>query len=102
MPKRIITHAEFFEAQQCRAKTIHAIHIGRLVRPKRCEECGKKCRPEIAHYNYQEPYRVRWLCKRCHEDWDKNVPKRPPKPRDRLLRTKRAPSFANKDDEFLA
>ncbi|MCC7409315.1 MAG: hypothetical protein IT442_14715 [Phycisphaeraceae bacterium] len=32
-------------------------------------------RIEAAHFNYDEPLRVRWLCCSCHRRWDKRHPK---------------------------
>jgi hypothetical protein len=52
------------------------ILTGRLHRPTICEECGASARRiEAAHYNYDEPLRVRWLCRSCHVRWDKYDPK---------------------------
>lgn len=48
-----------------------AIQSGLLVRPEACEECGKACRPEAAHADYDRPLEVRWLCRQCHARFDK-------------------------------
>ena len=49
---------------------------GKVVRPAACEQCGKtKCRIEAAHYDYDLPLLVRWLCVSCHRKWDKEQPK---------------------------
>ena len=60
-----------------RAQRILRYHIqtDHIVRPKACENCGFIGRIEGAHYNYQEPLRVRWLCRSCHVKWDKANPK---------------------------
>jgi hypothetical protein len=52
------------------------ILAGHVTRPSICEECGAADRPiEGAHYNYDEPLRVRWLCRSCHVRWDRREPK---------------------------
>ena len=52
------------------------IQAGNIIRPATCEECGATGRPiEGAHFNYDEPLRVRWLCISCHRQWDKREPK---------------------------
>lgn len=45
-----------------------AIRDGTLVRPHRCEWCGKECKPEAHHPSYAEEdwLNVVWLCKKCH------------------------------------
>jgi hypothetical protein len=49
---------------------------GNLIRPARCEECDASSRRiEAAHYDYDQPLRVRWLCRSCHVRWDKRQPK---------------------------
>ena len=54
----------------------YSVSIGKLIRPDTCEQCGKtKCRIEAAHYNYDFPLMVRWLCVSCHRKWDKEHPK---------------------------
>lgn len=57
------------------AAVAQAIASGTLVRPSLCEECGKPCEPDAAHFNYRELLRVRWLCKSCHSTWDLAEPK---------------------------
>ena len=52
-----------------------AIKAGDLVRPGACEECGKQCKPDAAHYDYADRFRVRWLCRSCHTTWDAGNPK---------------------------
>lgn len=47
-----------------------------MARPTTCESCGTTGRRiEAAHYTYDEPLRVRWLCRSCHVRWDKQEPK---------------------------
>ena len=57
------------------AKLNWAIKNGRIVRPDRCEQCGKVCKPDGAHYDYSRPFEVRWLCRSCHVLWDISDPK---------------------------
>lgn len=55
-----------------------AYHIkaGNIQRPTVCEECKASDRKiEAAHFNYDEPLRVRWLCRSCHVRWDRAEPK---------------------------
>jgi hypothetical protein len=52
-----------------------ALIDGILVRPKSCELCKKECKPDAAHSDYSQPLMVRWLCRRCHNRWDKESPK---------------------------
>ena len=52
------------------------VKAGALVRPMRCEECGTESnRIEAAHFDYAQPLRIRWLCRRCHVVWDRREPK---------------------------
>ena len=58
------------------ALVFRAIQRGDLVRPSRCEACDRTgVMIEAAHYNYEEPLRVRWLCRSCHKRWDRAQPK---------------------------
>lgn len=63
------------EARRAQRRIAYAIGKGDIVRPDTCEECGVKSRIEAAHYNYNEPLRVRWLCRSCHSKWDYKQPK---------------------------
>jgi len=43
-----------------------AVRRGDIVRPSACSKCGVSCKPHGHHPNHDRPYRVRWLCARCH------------------------------------
>ena len=43
-----------------------AIAKGSLERLPYCENCGKWCKVEAHHFDYEEPLNVQWLCKKCH------------------------------------
>lgn len=47
-----------------------AIRSGSLAK-KPCEICGD-AKSEAHHDNYNEPLKVRWLCKTCHTEWHIN------------------------------
>jgi len=51
------------------------VQAGHIIRPNTCEQCGVVAKIEGAHFNYDEPLRVRWLCRSCHVRWDKAEPK---------------------------
>jgi len=52
------------------------VQAGHIVRPSACEQCGRTgCRIEGAHYRYDQPLRVRWLCVPCRRRWDQAEPK---------------------------
>ena len=46
-----------------------AVKKGTLIRPDKCEECGKSCIPHGHHDDYTKLLDVRWLCIQCHEKW---------------------------------
>lgn len=53
-----------------------AIRSGLLVRSSECDFCGKSSgRIFGAHHDYRKPLDVKWLCGRCHQQWDRLVPK---------------------------
>lgn len=56
-------------------RVYYAVKDGRLVRPSACENCGAEGRIEAAHSDYSRPLDVRWLCRRCHREWDSREPK---------------------------
>jgi len=63
------------EAKRAQRRVAYAIQKGVLVRPKKCSNCGKKVKTEAAHYDYKKPLQVKWLCSKCHNEWDKKYPK---------------------------
>ena len=64
-----------------KARSAHSLvryHVlaGHLVRPNACAECGAAGRRlEAAHFDYNDPLRIRWLCIPCHRRWDAAEPK---------------------------
>lgn len=52
-----------------RAKVRYAVKTGRIVKPEKCEVCGKRYkRIEGHHPDYSKPLEVIWLCTGCHAD----------------------------------
>jgi len=45
----------------------NAIKSGKLVKPKKCEQCGEIKPVEAHHQNYDKPLEIRWLCRECHK-----------------------------------
>ena len=43
-----------------------ALQNGDLIRPCRCQECGKDCFPDAHHEDYSKPLDIMWLCDSCH------------------------------------
>lgn len=62
-------------ARRSVSRTASMIRQGRLVRPDRCEKCGRVGKVHAAHHDYDKPLDVRWLCPVCHGKWDKAEPK---------------------------
>ena len=50
-----------------RTKLNQALKNGKIKRGP-CEVCGAE-KAEAHHDNYNEPLKVRWLCKSCHTKW---------------------------------
>lgn len=48
-----------------------AILSGKLQRPAICEKCQIKTIVEAHHMDYSKPLDVKWLCKHCHVQADK-------------------------------
>lgn len=72
---RRVTHKTVTKARSAQSLLAYHIKAGNIIRPKSCEACGEEGRIEGAHYNYDEPLKVRWLCRSCHVRWDKAEPK---------------------------
>jgi len=54
------------ERDRARTQLSKAIKFGDLRRPKFCDNCGKGCKPEGHHDNYDEALVISWLCRSCH------------------------------------
>jgi len=58
--------------KNCHLKLGRAVKTGKIVKPNICSACDKiNERIEAHHDDYDRPYEVRWLCKRCHQIADK-------------------------------
>jgi hypothetical protein len=58
--------ASFLEKREVHRKYGKALRDGVLIRPNHCEECGKECKPDGHHDDYNKPFEVVWLCGSCH------------------------------------
>lgn len=54
------------EKLRVRAVTNQAVKDGRIVKPLLCKRCRKYVPLEKHHPDYSDPYRVDWLCPKCH------------------------------------
>jgi len=61
------------ELHNCRARTIFAIKMGKLIRPNNCSKCNIECKPEAHHPDYENHLYVKWLCKQCHVNFHKEL-----------------------------
>ena len=70
LPKRRAYDARRRAVSQKRIKASKAVEkaikAGTLIRPDECSECGKKCKPDGHHDDYDKQLDVRWLCRVCH------------------------------------
>ncbi len=49
-----------------------ALKNGKLIRPRHCVKCGKECKPDGHHEDYNKPLDVIWWCRSCHITHHKN------------------------------
>lgn len=57
--------------QTCAKQIVYFMKKMGILYPKPCECCG--CEKTQAHHDdYNFPWKVRWLCKKCHDEWHKN------------------------------
>lgn len=43
-----------------------SVKSGTIMRPDKCSECGKSCKPDGHHVDYNQPLDVIWICRACH------------------------------------
>ena len=44
-----------------------AVARGEIVKPKKCQQCGRKTRLSGHHEDYSKVFEVVWLCSSCHK-----------------------------------
>jgi ribosomal protein S27AE len=49
-----------------RVQLENAIRAGKIIRPNFCTSCGSNARIEAHHRDYDKPFDVVWLCRKCH------------------------------------
>lgn len=60
--------SEYSLKQNARKKVLRAVKSGKLIKPTKCESCGKETALEAHHSDYNKPLEVKWFCKQCHEN----------------------------------
>lgn len=61
------------EKHRARKAVAQAISTGELLRPDKCDQCSRPCKPQAHHDDYDNPLAVRWLCSGkdgCHSKAD--------------------------------
>ena len=58
--------ARNIQKRQCQSKLTNAVRDNKIVRPTTCECCGSVCETQAHHWDYSQPFCVRWLEKDCH------------------------------------
>lgn len=54
------------QATNARRMVSNAIKRGFVIRPKNCEACGRDARIYGHHDDYNEPFKIKWVCGSCH------------------------------------
>ena len=61
--------------EKARAKShiAYLISAGKITRPSTCSSCGKLCKPDGHHFDYDKPSKVIWLCRSCHKSTHRQI-----------------------------
>jgi hypothetical protein len=49
-----------------RSKLRYAVKVGKIIKPKVCQECSEPGELQGHHEDYTKPLDVDWLCRQCH------------------------------------
>lgn len=83
------------------AEYTKALRTGELIRPDKCELCGKHCKPHGHHKDYNKALDVMWLCSLCHrKEHKKNTPKQQGYHREYDIRIKAAKRWWTRFDKW--
>ena len=61
-----IQRVKFPEKNKARKLVFTALREGFMMRPDKCSDCNKECKPDAHHPDYSKPLEVIWLCRECH------------------------------------
>lgn len=60
------TYEKNKDKHSANGKLRRAVNKGILIRSPYCQICGKECKTEGHHVDYDRPLDVVWLCRNCH------------------------------------
>jgi hypothetical protein len=72
---RRVMHCGTVLARRAQRRIAYLLAVGKMQRLSNCAECGATAYTEAAHFDYERPEEVRWLCRSCHRRWDQADPK---------------------------
>jgi len=55
----------------CAKQVVYNLKKMGILKPTKCQICGAY-KVEAHHINYNKPWEVVWLCRKCHLEWHKN------------------------------
>ena len=55
----------------CAKQVVYYLKKCGLLAPTDCESCSNKT-VQAHHKDYNKPWEVNWLCKKCHNEWHKS------------------------------
>lgn len=69
MQKKYSTNPYYQKMKKVHFLTNQAIRKGEILR-RSCVICGEK-KAQAHHCDYNKPFDITWLCKKCHTEWHK-------------------------------
>ncbi len=62
---------KFYEKQLARYAVYNALQSGVLKKPKKCPKCQSSKDIQGHHADYENPLKVKWMCRSCHANLHK-------------------------------
>lgn len=54
------------EKVKARMDLYNAVTAGKVKKPLHCSSCGQRCECDGHHTDYNKPFDIIWLCRKCH------------------------------------